>query len=202
MGQEIPSTVEHSIIWSIERMAETKEDGGRARRASRFACGSSNVKLSEWPTADELEEYVKCNYSKLLSKLPPDDPGAFIYYHTDADIDACLALGGAPALVDATGAAVVPGANAAVSAQAFKTFVHNAVLNVRPASVYQNDARMLVLHHLTGSELQRVVHALRNGIWHRNCTAAGRFCGTIVFGFGRDRGSFDIVPGDIDGFTS
>eukprot|EP00475_Leptophrys_vorax_P019320 TRINITY_DN26387_c0_g2_i2.p1 TRINITY_DN26387_c0_g2~~TRINITY_DN26387_c0_g2_i2.p1 ORF type:complete len:120 (+),score=31.56 TRINITY_DN26387_c0_g2_i2:35-361(+) len=108
-------------------MAEIKEDGGRAKRAARFGCGSSNVKLSELPTTDELEGYVTRNYSKLLSKLPPDDPGAFIYYHPDAEIDACLALGGAPTLVDSAGAAVVPGVNAAVSAQAFKTFVHNAV---------------------------------------------------------------------------
>eukprot|EP00475_Leptophrys_vorax_P019318 TRINITY_DN26387_c0_g1_i2.p1 TRINITY_DN26387_c0_g1~~TRINITY_DN26387_c0_g1_i2.p1 ORF type:complete len:145 (+),score=39.85 TRINITY_DN26387_c0_g1_i2:35-436(+) len=133
-------------------MAEIKEDGGRARRASRFACGSCNVKLSEWPTADELKEYVIRNYSKLLSKLLSDDPGVFIYYHPDADIDACLALEGAPALVNAAGAPVVPGANAAVSAQAFKAFVHNVVVIVRPASVHQNDARMLVLHHLTGPE--------------------------------------------------
>eukprot|EP00475_Leptophrys_vorax_P019317 TRINITY_DN26387_c0_g1_i1.p1 TRINITY_DN26387_c0_g1~~TRINITY_DN26387_c0_g1_i1.p1 ORF type:complete len:175 (+),score=44.08 TRINITY_DN26387_c0_g1_i1:35-526(+) len=163
-------------------MAEIKEDGGRARRASRFACGSCNVKLSEWPTADELKEYVIRNYSKLLSKLLSDDPGVFIYYHPDADIDACLALEGAPALVNAAGAPVVPGANAAVSAQAFKAFVHNVVVIVRPASVHQNDARMLVLHHLTGPELMYITQALQNGIWNGNCAAAGRFCGTVAVG--------------------
>jgi hypothetical protein len=89
-------------------MADTKEDVVVQEEllASRVGAVTSSCQKV---TADELEEYVIHNYSKLLSKLPSDDPGVFIYYHPDADIDACLALGGAPALVDAAGTPVVPG---------------------------------------------------------------------------------------------
>jgi hypothetical protein len=108
--------------------------------------------LSERPTSKELEEYVICKYSNILSTLPRNDPGVFIYYHPDADIDACLVLDSAPPSL--------------LSPQAFKDFMYNTALNVQSACIYQSNARMLVLSHMTGAELQRLVYALRNGIWH------------------------------------
>jgi hypothetical protein len=47
-----------------------------------------------------------------------------------------------------------------------------------------------------------ITQALQNGIWKGNCTAAGRFCGTVAFGWGKDRGKFEITPGFFDGFTN
>jgi hypothetical protein len=60
---------------------------------------------------------------------------------------------------------------------------------------------MLVLHHLTSSELQRVVNSFRNRIWAANGEAVGVYCGIVLFGFGSGRGKFEIVPGQIDGFS-
>jgi hypothetical protein len=83
----------------------------------------SNNKLPNHPTVDELCKHVVSTYDSILSKLPPDDPGVFIYYHPDADIDTCLSLIGAPVLLDANGNPIVPGVNIAQSAQTFKAHI-------------------------------------------------------------------------------
>jgi hypothetical protein len=50
--------------------------------------------LLEWPSMEELSAYVTSKYREILSKLPLDDPGVFIYFHSDLEIDRCLALNG------------------------------------------------------------------------------------------------------------
>jgi hypothetical protein len=162
---------------------------------------NNNSSLPDRPSVEELSAYVTSKYREILSKLPLDDPGMFIYFHSDLEIDRCLALHGAPVLQDVNGNPLIIGGDIAQSAQAFKNYVLNEVMSiVQPTCIYENSARMLILHQLDSGELQTIVNHLRNMVWAGSCAAAQSYCGIVVFGFGQGRGKFKVFPGQLDGF--